>query len=104
MNANNRHHLHPSRQLEEEFDLAFGLLRRCPQVSEIDFGSNCLSDAQDLERLTELAERHGLSIRVRDSGRVNVFRTPHLRKNHPIRRLIMRGFGVIRTEAPARSA
>jgi hypothetical protein len=103
MSANNCDHPHPGRQLEEEFNIAFGLLRRCPQVSEIDFDSNCLSDARDVEKLKDLAERHGLSIRVRESGRVNVFQTPRALKIRPITRLFQRGLSVMRTDDTARS-
>jgi hypothetical protein len=58
--------------IEDEFSLAFGLLRRCPQVSEIDFGTEALPENIELDELDQIARRYGLLLTVYESGRITV--------------------------------
>ncbi len=60
--------------IEDEFSMAFGLLRRCPQVSEIDFGIESLPENVELDELDQIAHRYGLLLTVYESGRITVKR------------------------------
>lgn len=76
MNPNNNHVSASDKALEEEFALAFGLLRRCPEVTEIDFGAQSLPGSFEIERLERLSRRYGLQLHRYESGRVTVRRRP----------------------------
>jgi hypothetical protein len=76
MNTNNSHVSPTDKALEEEFALAFGLLSRCPEVTEIDFGAQSLPGSFEIERLEQLSQRYGLELHRYESGRVTVRRPP----------------------------
>jgi hypothetical protein len=76
MNTNNNHVSPSDKALEDEFALAFGLLRRCPEVTEIDFGAQSLPASFEIERLERLSRRCGLQLHHYESGRVTVRRLP----------------------------
>jgi hypothetical protein len=67
----------PSKQemeIEVEFDRAFSLLLRTPEVSSIDIDTSGMPESFTLWRLEELSEHYGLELEFRAPGYVSIRR------------------------------